>query len=113
MQRIQIAVEGPDASQALAELLAIPGLEGTADRGDGRRTRDATAIIAAVGSIVGVAGSVAGLVDHIIAWREKWKARGIRSDRSVLEDARDRRVLLMEATREQLEAALRTLQPSE
>jgi hypothetical protein len=107
---ITVAIEGPGASQALAELLALPGLQGEArpvERGTVYRDGG---LLAAIGAIVGIVGGVASAVSSIIAWREKWKAaHDTRRLSIVIEDARGNRLSLDDATPEQITAALQTL----
>ena len=106
-----IAIDGPDASRALDELLAIPGIEGSRSTPPAPKVvyRDA-GLLAAAGEIVGIVSGIASIVSALIDWREKWlKGRGSERLNAVIEDARGNRLLLKSATREQLTEALESL----
>ncbi|MDB4947757.1 MAG: hypothetical protein JWM27_406 [Gemmatimonadetes bacterium] len=109
---ISVAVQGPDAGAALAELLAIPGLVASREPPKPPEprvvTRDGGALVA-IGAIVGVVGGVTGIATNVIAWRDAWrKAHGKRLS-VVIEDAKGNRLALDSATPEQVTAVLETL----
>ena len=109
-ESLAIAIEGPSADRALDELLAIPGIRGRVEPPtDHGPVRDG-GVLAVIGTVVGIVGGVAAIADSIIAWREKWKAKGETQRFSVtIEDAKGNRISLTDATREQITAALQTL----
>lgn len=103
-----LTIEGPHADRALAEFLAIPGIDG-AEQPDGREVFRDPAVLAVVGSLVGIAGGLAGIVSSILDWRGRWlAARDGRRLRVVLHDAHGNRLELADATPEQITQALRT-----
>jgi len=110
---ITVAVEGPGASRALDEFLAIAGIVGEARPAEPldptRVTRDA-GMLTAVGEIVGMVGGVASIVSAIIDWREKLREGRGRHPSVVIQDTRGNRISLEHATREQIAAVLQTLQ---
>ncbi len=108
---ITIAIEGPDAGRALAELLTIPGIQGNAQPAEQEEiTRDG-GVLVAIGAVVGIAGGIVSIVDKLIEWREKWKKAGQVGRRFsvVIEDAKGNRLALDGATAEQITAVLQTL----
>jgi hypothetical protein len=112
-KNITVAVEGPGASRALDELLAIAGIVGEAQPPEPvdptRVMRDGGALLA-IGAIVALVDSVTSIVSAIIDWRDRWKsAHQDRAPRVVIEDARGNRISLENATPEQITAALQTL----
>lgn len=108
--QFNISIEGPQARDALAEFLAIDGIEG--ESGPARRgplRRDA-GLLEAAGAIVGITGGIASVVTQILAWREKWRGRREAERFSVvIEDAAGNRLALDRATPGQITAALQTL----
>jgi hypothetical protein len=109
-QSIAVAITGPDADQALADLLGIAGIQGEAEPVTRDENERDAGVLVAFGAIVGIAGGIASLVSGIIEWREKWKrAREGRRLSVVIEDAKGSRVSLVDATPEQIAAVLQTL----
>jgi hypothetical protein len=107
---ITVAVEGPDADRALGELLAIPGIRGDVQPTEQDAIRRDGGVLVAIGAIVGIASGLASVVDSIIEWRGKWKAaREGKRLNVVIEDARGNRLVLDDATPEQITRALHTL----
>lgn len=104
---IRIAVQGPDADRALAELLSIEGLTGHADPPEPGVTRD-PGVLEAVGTIVSILGTLVGVAAQIVAWRDRKKAQGARIS-VIIEDAHGQRFSLENATTEQVAAALQSL----
>jgi hypothetical protein len=103
-----IAIEGPDASRALDELLAIPGIETTRNTSHPTVVYRDASFISVAGEIVGIVSGIASIVDLIIEWREKWlKGRGSERMSAVIEDTRGNRLLLQSATPEQLTEVLK------
>ncbi|MFL5537428.1 MAG: hypothetical protein ACJ8J0_00460 [Longimicrobiaceae bacterium] len=110
---IAIAIDGPGARQALDEFFAIDGIVGEprAPEQPRRVTRDG-GLLMAIGAIVGIVGGVTSVVSNIIDWRTKWKqAHPDRRMNVVIEDAKGTRLLLDNATPEQLTSVLQFLQP--
>ena len=108
---IAISIEGPDADDALDEFFAIAGIVGEPQWDEPEVVYRDAGLIAAVGTIVSIVGGIASLVSSIIEWREKWKSAHA-DDRlsAVIQDAKGNRLLLDNATPEQIAAALQTLQ---
>lgn len=105
-----VSIEGPHASYALAEFLAIDGIEGDAGAAPRGRVRRDASLLEAAGAIVGITGGIASVVTQILAWRETWRRRGEAERFSVvIEDAAGNRLALDRATPEQITAALQTL----
>lgn len=107
---ITIAIEGPGAGRALDDLLGIEGIEGHAEPAErGPVTRDG-GLFVAVGAIVGIAVGVAEIVSKILEWRDRLKkAQATNRLNIVIEDAKGNRLLLDNATPEQITAVLQTL----
>jgi hypothetical protein len=107
--RFNVSIEGPQASDALTEFLAINGIEGDAGPTHRGPVRRDAALLEAAGAIVGITGGIASVVTQILAWREKWRWRREAERFSVLiEDAAGNRLALEHATPEQITAALQT-----
>jgi len=105
-----VTIEGPSASRALDELLAIPGIEATRDTPAPKVVYRDAGVLSAVGEIIGIVGGIAGIVSAVIEWREKWlKGRGGERLDAVIQDAHGNRLLLRSATPEQLTQALQSL----
>lgn len=106
---VTVAIEGPAAGRALSELLAVDGIQGDAAPPRAEVERDG-GLLVATGAIVGILGGVATIVDKIVAWRDRWKASRDADRLSVvLEDAKGNRLVLDDATPQQIAAALQTL----
>jgi hypothetical protein len=98
-----IAIEGPNASRALDELLAIPGLEANRLTPAPKVVYRDAGLLQAIGEIISAAGGVVGIVTAVLEWRKKWlEGRGSERMSAVIEDARGNRLLLKNATTEQL-----------
>lgn len=109
-KQIQIGIQGPQSSECLSELLALPGLSGKAEPVDDTPLRSAAEVLTAVGVIFGILGNAAGIAMHIALWRDKWKARQPATALSVvIEDATGQRWSLHDASPEQIVAILQTL----
>jgi hypothetical protein len=108
--RIAITIEGAQAKDALAELLAIDGIVGDAPPAHPGPVYRGAGLVEAVGAIVAITGGAASIVSNVLAWREKWqKQRETKRLSVVIQDARGNRLALENATAEQIEAALQTL----
>jgi hypothetical protein len=98
-----IAIEGPNASHALDELLAIPGLEANRLTPAPKVVYRDAGVLSAIGEIISAAGGVVAIVSSVLEWRKKWlEGRGSQLMTAVIEDARGNRLLLKNATPEQL-----------
>lgn len=109
---ILVSIEGEGADRALDDLLALPGVRGSAQpsESDGA-TRDG-GVLVAIGAIVGITSGVVTVADKIIAWREKWKKEAAAKRLNVvIQDAKGNRIALDRATPEQIAAALQTINP--
>lgn len=107
---ITVAIEGDGAARALEELLAIPGLQGSAQPDVGDDPTKDGGVLAAIGIIVGIASGAVTIADKIIAWRDKWKKEADAKRLSVvIQDAKGNRFTLDRATPELVAAALQTL----
>jgi len=108
--QITIAVEGPEADLALADLLTVPGIQGNIQPPEtGEATKDG-GVLVAIGAILVIAKGVAEIVDEIIAWREKWKKSATAKPVNiVIQDAKGNRLTLDNATPEQITAAMQTI----
>jgi hypothetical protein len=109
-KEIKVAVEGLGADRALAELLAIEGVEGHAAPAESdERTRDG-GVLVAVGAIVAIASGLVEITDKILAWRDRLKTQAqARRLSVVIEDAKGNRLALDDATPAQITAVLETL----
>jgi hypothetical protein len=106
---ITISIEGANASRALVDFLAIPGIDGTATPVRHDKVYRSGEVLA-IGAIVGIAGGIAQLVSSILEWHDRWKKANQEKHLSVvIEDAKGNRLALDGATPEQVTAALRTL----
>ena len=109
---ITIAIEAVDADQASAELSAIDGVvaEDQTPTATGN-ARDAGATLVAIVAIVTITRGVVEIADKIINWRDKWKqANAGKPLGGVVQDTRGNRIRLDDATKEQIAAALRSMQ---
>jgi hypothetical protein len=108
---IRVSIVGPGADRALGELLAIAGLQGTAQPAEPEEINRDGGVLVSIGAIVGIVGGIVSIVDKIIEWREKWKkAQTAKHLSVVIEDAKGNRLPLENATPEQITAVLQTLQ---
>ena len=107
---VAVAVEGPRADRALHELLALPGIQGSANRAEqGGIVRDG-GLLVAIGAIVGIVGGITAVVSSIIEWRDRWNKSADTARLSVvIEDGKGNRFSLDNATPEQIAAALQTI----
>jgi len=110
MTQITIAVDGPEADLALADLLAVPGIQSNIQSAEkGEVTKDG-GILLAIGAIVGIASGIAEIVAKIIAWREKWKAADAAKQLNVVvQDAKGNRLSLEKATPQEIISALQSI----
>jgi hypothetical protein len=69
---IAISIDGPCAREALDEFFAIDGIVGEPRAAEQPRrvTRDG-GLLAAVGTIVGIVGTISSIVANIIKWRDQ------------------------------------------
>jgi ABC-type phosphate transport system substrate-binding protein len=108
--RLLVAVEGPGAGDALADLLATTGVVGTVQATDHSETVREPVTLATIGVIVAIAAGVSTVANNIVQWREKWqKANEGKRLSVVIEDAKGNRLALDRATPEQITAALQSI----
>ncbi len=107
---ITVAIEAADADRALAELIAIAGIQGNIQPIARDEIERDGGVLVAIGAIVGITEGIISIVDKIIEWREKWKKASATERFSVvIEDANGNRLALDGATPEQIAAVFRNL----
>jgi len=115
MEQLQIAVEGPGALEAARALLDATGLSGTCEPVE-PVTRDLMTAAAVIGIVAGVIGSAAGtvaLAEQIRRWYREWSEGGSekRIDKVVLIGAKGERLVLKNATADEIVKILDGLAP--
>ncbi len=104
---IQIAIEGPGAAAAAAELFATEGIEGSYQVND-EVTRDGT--LAVIGTIVGIAVGGITIGEKLHGWYQGYQTRDQQQRiEKVLIVTPNSRLLLEDATLEEINAALNPL----
>jgi len=105
MADIQISVEGQDAVAATKELFAISGLSGNWETtGDNEKE----AILTTIGAIVAIVGGTVAIAEQIRKWYQEYKKgkSGKKIDKVLIVSRRGRRLLLENATIEQIKQVL-------
>ena len=104
MQKIQIAIEGPDAVEATQALMDIPALSGEWQMPEGDRKDGGLTTIAL---IVGIAGGTITAAEQIRKWWQEWKKgkSGKTVEKAVLV-CKAKRVLLEGASVDEIKALL-------
>jgi len=108
--QVTVAVEGPGADRALAELLRIDGIHGEVQPADRREVTRSGDVLEAIGTIVGIVGGIAPVASSIVKWWKSKRANENDRFRVVIEDTKGNRISLDQATPEQISAILQTLQ---
>jgi hypothetical protein len=106
--KIEIEIEGRDAIKATEELLAIEGLEGSYQTID-EVERETT--LATIATIVGIVSGTLTVAESIYKWKEKYQkslenTTGARIEKVLIITADNHRLLLKDATLEQIKAIL-------
>ncbi|MCC5606322.1 hypothetical protein LC612_05850 [Nostoc sp. CHAB 5834] len=106
MAEIQIRIEGEDAPTAAEALLEIPGISGSYEV---PTQREGT--LAAIATIVGIVGGVAALAEQIRKWYQEWHKShpGKQFDVVILDPETGNRILLQEATIEEITEILKSI----
>ena len=107
MADIQISVEGQDAVAATEELFAIADLSGNWETvGDDEKE----GILVTVGAIVAIAGGTVAIAEQIRKWYQEYKqgksGSGKKIDKVLIIGRRGRRLLLENATSDQIKQIL-------
>lgn len=105
---MQIEIEGQEAVKATEELLAIAGLEGNYQSFE-ETEREGT--LATIATIVGIVSGTITIAKEIYEWYQKYgKSQGTqttpRIDKVLIVGAKGRRLLLKDATVEQIQKIL-------
>ncbi len=106
MEKIQIAIEGPDAVEATQALMAIPALSGEWQMPEG----DRKGALATLAIIVGIVGGTITAAEQIRKWWQEWKKgkSGKTIEKAVLV-VKEKRVLLEGASVDEIKAVLDAL----
>ncbi|RCJ42678.1 hypothetical protein A6770_07305 [Nostoc minutum NIES-26] len=106
MAEIQVGIEGEDAPAAAEALLEIPGISGTYEV---PTQREGT--LAAIATIVGIVGGAVALAEQIRKWHQEWQEShpGKQFDVIILDPDTGNRILLEEATIEEITEILKSL----
>ncbi|MBW4537541.1 MAG: hypothetical protein KME43_00190 [Myxacorys chilensis ATA2-1-KO14] len=105
MAEIQISVEGKDAIAATTELFAMPEIDGTWEPVE---EAERETVLATVGAIVGIVGGSLAIAEQIRKWYKEYQKgkSGMRVEKVLLVGRNVRRLLLENATTEQIKAIL-------
>ncbi|WP_373527465.1 hypothetical protein [Nostoc sp.] len=106
MAEIQVGIEGEDAPVAAEALLEIPGISGSYEV---PTQREGT--LAAIATIIGIVGGVVTLAEQIRKWYQEWHKShpGKQFDVVIVDSDTGRRILLEEATVEEITEILQSL----
>ncbi len=102
---MKIEIEGQDAVNATEELLAIEGLQGSYQRID-EVEREVT--LATIATIVGIVGGTLSIAEKLYQWNQKYQKSlqepaGAKIERVMIVSPNGRRLLLKDATIEQIQ----------
>lgn len=105
---MKIEIQGRDAVQATEELLAIEGLEGSYQTID-EVEREGTLIT--IATIIGIASGTLTIGEKLHQWKQKYQKsltdpNGLRIEKVLIVTDDNRRLLLKDATVEQIKAIL-------
>ncbi|MDB9348755.1 hypothetical protein [Nodularia spumigena] len=106
---MKIEIQGRDAVQATEELLAIEGLEGSYQTTDEVERGEPLTTIA---TIVGIVGGTLAIAESLHKWKEKYQkslpeATGARIEKVLIVTPNNHRLLLKDATLEQIKEILK------
>ncbi|MEH2377673.1 MAG: hypothetical protein V7K27_02035 [Nostoc sp.] len=106
MAGIQVGIEGEGAPAAAEALLEIPGISGSYEV---PMQREGT--LAAIATIIGIVGGVAALAEQIRKWYQEWHKShpGKQFDVEIFDPASGNRILLEEATIEEITEILKSI----
>ncbi|MEH2464251.1 hypothetical protein [Nostoc sp.] len=106
MAEIQVGIEGENAPAAAEALLEIPGISGSYEVPTQRE-----AALAAVATIVGIVGGAVALAEQIRKWYQEWHQShpGKQFDVEIFDHVTGNRILLEEATIEEITEILKSL----
>ncbi|MGI2902846.1 hypothetical protein [Tolypothrix sp. VBCCA 56010] len=106
MAEIRLAIEGEDAIAATEALLAIPGISGSYKVSSEAPEREG--VIATVASIVGIVGGTIAIAEQIRKWYQEYKQKqsGKRIEKVLIVGRNGRRLLLEDATLEEIRQIL-------
>ncbi|MBC1218980.1 hypothetical protein GNF10_31155 [Nostoc sp. UCD121] len=106
MAEIQVGIEGEGAPAAAEALLEIPGISGSYEV---PAQREGT--LAAIATIITIVGGVAALAEQIRNWYQEWKKSypGKQFDVVILDPVTGNRILLEEATIEEITEILKSI----
>lgn len=106
MTEIKFAIEGEDAITATEELLAIEGITGNYTVNSEEIEKEA--VITTVATIVGLVGGTLAIAEQIRKWYQEYKQKpsGKKIDKVLIVGPNGRRLLLENATIEQIRQIL-------
>ncbi len=107
MAEVQITVEGEGADTATQELLAIPGISVNVES-EGEPSKEG--VLATVATIVGITAGVIAIAEKIYQWYQKSKQSRSGKTFDVMIESPDRRLLLEDATIEEISQVLKSLE---
>lgn len=105
MANIQLAVEGPNAAAAVADLFAIDGITGSYEINNETQKDGVLAVIA---TIVGIVGGTLAIAEQIRRWYQEYRQRqsGKSLEKVVIIGRNGDRILLEGATVEDIQKIL-------
>ncbi len=103
--QIQIAVEGEGAIAATAELFSMPEITGTWEPVE---ENEREAVLATIGTIMGIVGGTIAIAEQIRKWYKEYQKgkSGKQIEKVILVGRNGRRLLLKDATTEQIKSIL-------
>jgi hypothetical protein len=106
MAEIQLVIEGEDAIASTEELLKIPGISGNYQVSSEVSEREG--VTATIASIVGIVGGSIAIAEQIRKWYQEYQGKqsGKRIEKVLIVGRNGRRLLLKDATVEQIRQIL-------
>ncbi|MEH2140170.1 hypothetical protein [Nostoc sp.] len=106
MAEIQLAIEGEDAIAATEAFLEIPGISGNYRVNSDVAEREA--VVATVATIIGIVGGGIAIAEQIRKWYQEYQAKqsGKRIEKVLIVGRNGRRLLLKDATLEEIRQIL-------
>ncbi len=99
----RLLIEGREADLAAADLALIPGLTVTVEVLSGQGPeKDLPTTLTAVATVVGMAGGVASISDHILMWRDRWRKSHGRPGEQPAKETRVEKIVLIRGDRREL-----------
>lgn len=101
---MKVEIQGQDAVKATEELLSIEGLQGSYETVS---EVEREGILVTIATIVGIIGGTVTIAKEIYEWYQKYqKSKGTKIEKVLIVSANGRRLLLKNATVEQIQEIL-------